>query len=92
MLRVLRHFRRKSPCLCQLHVSKLVAERKPNPNLIMCVYVFLHVFLVGIGRDIVKALQKGGAKAVAISRSKADLDSLKEEVYNVSIVFHNLIL
>ncbi|RUS69797.1 hypothetical protein EGW08_022443, partial [Elysia chlorotica] len=33
----------------------------------------------GIGRDIAKALVKGGAKTVAISRTEADLASLKTE-------------
>ena len=40
----------------------------------------LCIYIVGIGREIVKALHKGGAKTIAVSRSQADLDSLKEEV------------
>lgn len=34
----------------------------------------------GIGRAIVKALAKYGARVIALSRTQADLDSLKDEV------------
>ena len=41
--------------------------------------VFLHAHS-GIGRDIAVALYKRRAQTVALSRTQADLDSLKEEV------------
>ncbi|XP_076447030.1 L-xylulose reductase-like [Babylonia areolata] len=44
----------------------------------------------GIGRDIVKALHKGGAGVVAISRSQADLDSLKEECPGLEVLAQDL--
>ena len=37
-------------------------------------------FSLGIGRGITVELSKCGAKVVALSRTKADLDSLKQQV------------
>lgn len=34
----------------------------------------------GIGRAVAKELAKSGAQVIALSRTQADLDSLKEEV------------
>ena len=34
----------------------------------------------GIGRALAKALLEGGAETYALSRTQADLDSLKQEV------------
>ena len=39
--------------------------------------------LLGIGRDVAKALAAGGAETYAISRTQADLDSLKAEVFTI---------
>ncbi|KAK7500948.1 hypothetical protein BaRGS_00007828 [Batillaria attramentaria] len=44
----------------------------------------------GIGRDIAKALHKCGADTVALSRTQADLDSLKEECPGIQIVTQDL--
>ncbi len=38
------------------------------------------VLNTGIGRGIAKALLEGGAETYALSRTQADLDSLKQEV------------
>ncbi len=38
-------------------------------------------FVQGIGRAVAKALVEGGAETYALSRTQADLDSLKAEVY-----------
>ena len=43
------------------------------------VFVLLPV-ITGIGRDIAVTLYKRGAQVVALSRTQADLDSLKVEV------------
>ncbi|MEL6148258.1 MAG: SDR family NAD(P)-dependent oxidoreductase [Chloroflexota bacterium] len=39
----------------------------------------------GIGRVIAKALVEAGAEVVALSRTQADLDSLKEEIDCITI-------
>ncbi|KAK7500949.1 hypothetical protein BaRGS_00007829 [Batillaria attramentaria] len=44
----------------------------------------------GIGRDIAKALHKCGADTVALSRTQADLDSLKDECPGIQIVTQDL--
>ncbi|KAK7111671.1 L-xylulose reductase-like [Littorina saxatilis] len=44
----------------------------------------------GIGRDIAKALHKGKANVVAVSRSQADLDSLKAECPGLEAVAQDL--
>ena len=41
-------------------------------------------FGIGIGRAVALKLAQCGAKVVAISRTQADLDSLKEEVDSLS--------
>ncbi|XP_029454910.1 L-xylulose reductase [Rhinatrema bivittatum] len=40
----------------------------------------------GIGRETVKALQRGGARVVALSRTQADLDSLSRECPGIEVV------
>lgn len=42
----------------------------------------MHV-CAGIGRATVKALAQYGAEVIALSRTQADLDSLKQEVCNI---------
>lgn len=37
----------------------------------------------GIGRATVKALAQYGAEVIALSRTQADLDSLKQEARNI---------
>lgn len=39
---------------------------------------------LGIGRATAKALAGFGAEVIAFSRTQADLDSLKQEVHNLS--------
>ena len=40
------------------------------------------VIIAGIGYDIAKALAAGGAETIALSRTQADLDRLKAEVFH----------
>ena len=52
------------------------------------VFLYHHSFItiIGIGRDLVKALAKAGATVVALSKTKENLDSLKVEVPSIETV------
>jgi short-subunit dehydrogenase len=49
--------------------------------------LYLCLMLVGIGRAIAKKLVECGAETIALSRTQADLDSLKAEVTNSATVY-----
>ena len=45
----------------------------------------MQILYLGIGRDVAKALVACGAETFALSRTQADLDSLKQEVLSTII-------
>ena len=50
-------------------------------------WLMFTLLCAGIGRDIAKALSAGGAETYAMSRTQADLDSLKAEVTLTAVIW-----